>query len=248
VSVNEEIRALQRYLVFTPTDRNPQTISVTCRHHYENALLRHLNSPAYEDAVDSSHTLSAASKLCHDLGLQQAQPDVIPYVYIIPKLHYTPVRWRPICGTASTPTRDSDGAKDKQKTNTKPTNYNTELGKTLAAVVRGCLDILKHHQDGSMRHAGQARYRTQWTCTSVDDVTFTLMQRRAKNHRRCHSFLQQDMGAMYTSLSQDTVIKNTLHVIDDAIDVAARTLGVTRDQIRIHPKFHDFFGTRRIHS
>jgi hypothetical protein len=144
-----------------------------------------------------------------------------------------------LCGTAAqhlkTPTKRR-----------KPHNYSSEIGKTLALQLRGCIDIMQYHQCDELskktrEHGVPTTHkkapRTMWSCSSIEDIIFTLEKERAQQKRatqpRNNTFTQYDMGSMYTSLTQELVVQNSKLAVSKAFSIASQMLKIPVAHIRL---------------
>ena len=116
-------------------------------------------------------------------------------------------------------------AADQIATKVKPKNYMTDLATTMSQVGRAIIDLLQFDQEESDEP------RKFIAINSVSH--FVSAARVLKKDGNTFKMQQSDMGAMYTSLDQETVIENSLFMITLAFEKVAIKLGCVIEELRL---------------
>lgn len=236
-SVAAKFSELHQIFAMLPTDRNAQNVAFACKVHYQQRLAEHFHGVAYVDVSreESDLILRQSKSLAEEMGVLVNEDDEnnIPYPYLIPKFHKGKESWRPIVGTSRRFSgRDEylmkDPAERAVEQKSKPKNYLTNNATLLSRLCRACLDVLKWEDEECDTHRVIA---TNSVLHVVSDLRDLRNEATVSQHNP--TFTQSDMGSMYTSLSQDTVVRNCTFMVHLAFSIAAKRLGSDVSAVKI---------------
>ena len=191
------VQPLQSLFTFTVSDKARGNMVATCRNYYVATTVMMISGQhAYYERVEQL-TSVIHEQLMHKMH-NVLKPNHIPemsharwaYFYILPKLHKTPVKWRPIVAAHNCSI--------------------TTANRVLASMLRLTLTTLQTHYTQEFRHT---KIRKLWLIEN--SLEFVL----ARPERIDHVF-SSDINSMYTELNQDFVIDAVTREISNAASIA----------------------------
>jgi len=250
-NMQELIEVLQKNFVIVPADRNFQQTMLWCRHLYNEVCTDHFDSEAFQDVTDDEVRAidKKAKQLSEKFLLEECDAKNRPYLYVISK-SYKPVKivdekiiypMRPIVGTAKR--RDEDGsgsstseissspstsskARRQVRKKTPPTNYMTPHGRKLSQLGRAVIDFAMWRNEELQEDAKPF--------LAINSVThFMANMHRLKEDGHSIAMTQSDMGAMYTSLRQEDVVRNCRAMFEEIFTSAGSIIGCDVDEVTL---------------
>ena len=213
--VSRAIRLLRDNFVIAPMDKNPQSLVILCSDNYCSRLQEHLSSPVYSAATISEEEIfESALRLNSSLGLKTI--NVLPYVYIVPKLHKEPTRPfdRFIAGATSKNTFAAPEHNGNVNMRGRVETCFSAVGKKLSDFFESVIDVLLYQDGVAMRHHQPRRI---WIIRDQRDCIRRLQF--AKQH-----ILTDDFTTMYTQFKHEDLLRLLEYMVRRATSFVAEKL------------------------
>ena len=218
------VKQLKQCFTICPVDKTTHNLSLVCKAYYQYIVSKEMSSKAYVVVEDESleQILDRHQVWCHKMGHEDNFSRTLPYLYALPKLHKTPVKWRFIAGTTK-----EILPKGKLKINPidigeiyhrKPhvaRNSLTEASTFLSEQLQEVMKILQLKDSINFK---KTNIRRCWFTRSAEDVFQEVKhQQDYLKTKRPRTF---DFTTMYTCLPQKRIIENLQAAIKEAKDFA----------------------------
>ena len=191
-SVLKELSSLHQHYVLTPVDKASKNIAITCKSFYLKTIFNELQSgEVYQSTLLSEEDIV---KLHHDFTKQfnfnkLSEFNTIPSIYMIPKFHKNPIKFRYIVASKSCSSKPLSNAICKS------------LAKVRGERKRYCSKLEKY--DGINRY---------WVIESNQPILDCINE--LNSTKTAKSITTYDFSNLYTSLPHDEIVQSICTMID----------------------------------
>ena len=186
-----------RYVV-VPIDKAANNVALICKRYYIQKLLNEVgipgdSSPTYKLSNRSPEdVIETNSQLCDKFGLPlEERLKALPFMYWLPKMHYSPPRARFIIASSSC--------------STKP------LSKVTSSIFK---HIFNQVQNFHRKSTFYKNYNRFWVIENSSPVIEKLT--KINNRKKARDISTYDFSTLYTKLPQDDLIANLNNIVDFA--------------------------------
>ena len=187
---------LHSNFVVVPIDKASNNVAIICKRYYIQTLLEEVGvpgdtSPTYKMSDrDTQDVIADNSILCEKFGLSlEDRMQTLPFMYWLPKMHYSPPRCRFIVASSSC--------------STKP------LSKVASTIYKHIFNQVRSFHSKSTFYRNYNRF---W----VIENSFPVVEKLSKlnERKKARNVSTYDFSTLYTKLPHDELIKNLDEVVD----------------------------------
>ena len=198
--VQSALSALHDKFVIVPIDKATNNVAVICKRFYVQKLLNEVGIPG-----DSSSTYKLSDRspsdvigdntiLCEKFGLSlEERLKSLPFMYWLPKMHYTPSRSRFIVASSSC--------------STKP------LSKLASSIYKHIFNQVRNFHDKSYFYKNYNRF---WVIENSAPIIEQLS--KINDRKKARDISTFDFSTLYTKLQHDDLINNLNNIVDFAFN------------------------------
>ena len=190
------LKDLHSKFVVVPIDKASNNVAIICKRYYIQTLLNEVGvpgdmSPTYKMSNRDPHDVIADNQiLCEKFGLSlEDRMQTLPFMYWLPKMHYSPPRCRFIVASSSC--------------STKP------LSKLASTIYKHIFNQVRSFHSKSTFYKNYNRF---W----VIENSFPVVEKLSKlnERKKARNVSTYDFSTLYTKLPHDELIKNLDEVVD----------------------------------
>ena len=194
--VKSALDDLHSKFVVVPIDKASNNVAIICKRYYIQTLLEEVGvpgdtSPTYKMSDrDTQDVIADNSILCERFGLSlEDRMQTLPFMYWLPKMHYSPPRCRFIVASSSC--------------STKP------LSKLASTIYKHIFNQVRTFHSKSSFYKNYNRF---W----VIENSFPVIEKLSKlnEKKKARNVSTYDFSTLYTKLPHDELIKNLDEVVD----------------------------------
>ena len=193
-----DIDDLHRRLVVVPIDKAANNVAIICKRYYIQRLLDEVGvpgnaSPTYQlSDEDPENVIHNNALLCEkfDISLEE-RLRCLPFLYLLPKMHYNPPRARFIIASSSC--------------STKP------LSKITSSIFKHIFKQVRNFHEKSYSYKN---YNQFWVIENSAPVIEKL--RQINERKNAKDISTYDFSTLYTKLEHDNLIQNLNEIVDFA--------------------------------
>ena len=189
---------LHSKFVVVPIDKASNNVAIICKRYYIQKLLNEVGvpgdiSPTYKMSGRNTEDVIADNTIfCEKFGLSlDDRMKTLPFMYWLPKMHYSPPRCRFIVASSSC--------------STKP------LSRLASSIYKHIFNQVRNFHRKSTFYKNYNRF---WVIENSDPVIEKLT--RLNKTRRARSISTYDFSTLYTKLPHDELIENLYEIVDFA--------------------------------
>ena len=184
--------------VVVPIDKASNNVAIICKRFYVQKLLDEVGVPGDMSSTykmsdrDPEDVIADNSLLCEKFGLSlDDRMKTLPFMYWLPKMHYSPPRCRFIVASSYC--------------STKP------LSRTASSIYKHIFNQVRNFHRKSTFYKNYNRF---WVIENSDPVIEKLQ--RLNSTKRARNISTYDFSTLYTKLPHDDLIKNLNEIVDFA--------------------------------
>ena len=219
------LRKFQKQFIITPVDKANNNYGFICKKFYGQLIGKELGASNYLSIEESKQAIiQTLSEDLSSLGLFDPLFTHLPFLYLIPKFHKNPIKFRPIIASKSSIT--------------KPLSH--KLGLILKCLLRGIRFV-----DGTFKPLRSSIN----TCFVIDDNTKILEWIELINSRKKGMSVETyDFENLYTTLDHKDILCKLTKLISTAFKNTNKLIAVSDYNAYwiINNSIHDIFDVKRI--
>ena len=224
--VQASLSELHSRFVVVPIDKAANNVAIICKRFYIQKLLGEVGvpgnaSPTYElSQKDPNDVINNNSLLCEKFGLPlEERMQTLPFMYWMPKMHYSPPRARFIIASSTC--------------STKP------LSKVASSIFKHIFNQVRNFHKKSTFYKNYNRF---WVIENSSPVIEKLSRINAKKNAKDIS--TYDFSTLYTTLPHEDLIKNLNEIVDFAFEGGNKKKDGNRKYITV-TKFSTFWSRKK---
>ena len=224
--VQASLSELHSRFVVVPIDKAANNVAIICKRFYIQKLLGEVGvpgnaSPTYElSQKDPDDVINNNSLLCEKFGLPlEERMQTLPFMYWMPKMHYSPPRARFIIASSTC--------------STKP------LSKVASSIFKHIFNQVRNFHKKSTFYKNYNRF---WVIENSSPVIEKLSRINAKKNAKDIS--TYDFSTLYTTLPHEDLIKNLNEIVDFAFEGGNKKKDGNRKYITV-TKFSTFWSRKK---
>ena len=219
---------LHMKFVVVPIDKASNNVAIICKRFYVQKLLGEVGvpgdtSPTYEMSDrDAQDVIADNTALCEKFGLcLEDRMLTLPFMYWLPKMHYSPPRCRFIVASSAC--------------STKP------LSKKASIIFKHIFDQVRSFHSKSTFYKNYNRF---W----VIENSFPIVEKLSKlnERKKARSVSTYDFSTLYTKLPHDELIKNLDEIVDFVFKGGKKKLDGNRKYLTVRGSYA--YWTRKQHG